>query len=89
MVAIVTEMKIVKFDAREHHGTALIAPDDSVWIAVAPPWWDLATRLWWFFAPIARKAIVHLNTPNGKVRTQALCIARSHVRIKNLPKEEG
>jgi hypothetical protein len=37
----------------------------------------------------ARKAIVHLNTPNGKVRTQALCIARSHVRIKNLPKEEG
>lgn len=78
-------MKIVSLSAHEQHGTGLIASDDSVWISVSPRWWDLATWLWWWLCPSDRKAWVILSTDSGRVRTRAIRVARTHVRIRNIP----
>lgn len=76
----------VKFDAGEHHGTALIAGDDTVWVAVHARWWDIATLLFWWLAPTDRKAWATLTTAQGeKVRARVYRIASKHVRIRNIP----
>lgn len=82
------EPRIVRIGSPEYHGVAMVASDDSVWIVVQPPWWDIATRLWWWLAPTQQKAVVHLNTAKGKVRVRALCLATHHVRLSgSIPKE--
>lgn len=79
-------MKTIAVDSREYHGTALIAPDDSVWITVSLHWWELSTLLWWWLAPSNRKAWVLLNVSGDrKFRSRAICIARRHVRIGRAP----
>lgn len=80
-------MDVIKYDAREYVGTAIIAVDESVWIAVQPAWWDIPTRVWWWLAPSERKAYVVLTNKSGhKVRTRAICVARKHVRIGAVPR---
>ena len=66
-------------------GTALVAEDGSVWIAVVPRWWDIATRLWWWLTPSHRKAWVTLSTKEGKIRAKAVLIALQNVRIGSPP----
>jgi len=68
------------------HETALIASDDSVWVAVKIRWWDLAVLLWWWLCPADRKAWTTLTVKDGKsVRTRAIRIAKRHIRIRTLP----
>jgi hypothetical protein len=82
----VTTVNIVKFDASQHHGTALIARDDSVWVAVCLRWWDIASILFWWLAPSDRKAWATLTNVHGeKVRARVIRIARNHVHIRNAP----
>lgn len=71
------------------YGTALVADDDSVWVAIQPRWWDLATWIWWWACPTSRRAVVKLVVSDGVggktvVRARAMCIAMRHVRIKNV-----
>ena len=81
-----TVMKVIGIDARAQHGTALVAIDDSVWVAVCPAWWDFASRLWWWLAPADRKAWVVLAVADGThVRTRAIRISSRHVRIGRAP----
>ena len=62
--------------------TALVAADDSVWVAVTVRWWDLASILWWWLCPSDRKAWVTLRLHDAPaVRTRAIRIANRHVRI--------
>lgn len=79
----------VNFNPRETVGTALIAEDGSVWIAVNPPPYDLATWIWWWLCPSSRKARIKLNTTNGIVSTRAIKIARRHVRLGTPKTEPG
>lgn len=82
-----TIMRVVEVDARKHTGTALIAADDSVWVAVSPPWFDLSTWFWWWLTPADKKAWVLINGTNGKtVRSRAIRVARKHVRIRGVVK---
>lgn len=79
-------LKIIHVDAREHHGTALLASDDSVWVAVAPEHHDLATWLWWWLCPADKKAFAILNTSSGKsVRVRAVRVANRHVKFRGVP----
>ncbi len=71
------------------YGTALVAADDSVWIAVQPRWWDLATWMWWWLCPFDRKSTVTLNVADGvggvtRVRTRAIRVSKKFVRVKGL-----
>ena len=85
-----TTLRLVSFNAREQHGTALIAADDSVWVVVAPAWWDLASILWWWLCPIDRKAFAILATSSGqKVRARVIRVARKHVKIRQSALERG
>jgi len=69
--------------SRSAHETALIAKDGSVWVAVSPAWWDLASWLWWWFSPADRRAIVILYTANEvAVRVRALRIARKSIALR-------
>ena len=71
-----------ELDSSQQDGTALIHTDDSVWVVLCPQFWDLATWLWWWLAPLNGKAWVHLKTSDGcKIRARAVRVARSHVRI--------
>lgn len=79
------EMKVIKVDARDQHGTALIASDESVWVTVAPPWWDAASWLWWWLCPYDRKAWVILRTDSGHFRSRAIRVAHRHARIRYVP----
>lgn len=77
--------KFVKVDASKHHGTALIANDDSVWVVMAPRSWDLASWLWWWLAPSDRKAWVTLTANDGsQIRARAIRVAHAHVRIRGM-----
>jgi hypothetical protein len=69
------------------YGTALVRDDDSVWIAVQPRWWDLASWLWWWLCPSGRRAVVTLKVSDGvggvtRVRTRAVCVSRKFVRVR-------
>lgn len=71
------------------YGTAMIADDDSVWVAIQPQWWDLATWLWWWLCPSEYRAVVRLKIADGVggatfVRARAMCVAKRHVRVKNI-----
>ena len=73
------------------YGTAMIADDDSVWIAVQPNWSDLATWIWWWLCPSDRKSYVTITVGDGvggvdRVRTRAVRVAKKHVRVRNLTK---
>ena len=73
------------------YGTAMIADDDSVWIAIHPKWWDLATWIWWWFCPSDRKSAITICVNDGvggvdRVRTRAVRVAKKHVRVRNLSK---
>lgn len=81
-----TSMKIVTLDAKEAHGTALIAQDDTVWVAIHMRWWDLSTIMWWWLCPSDRKGFAYLNLQDGrKVRTRVIRVAHRHVRIRGVP----
>jgi hypothetical protein len=81
-------IKVIKVDAREQHGTAILPPDESVWVTLAPAWWDIATWLWWWLAPSDRKAWLALRTRSGGyVRSRAIRVAHRHVRIGYIPKK--
>ena len=75
------------------YGTALVAQDDSVWVAIQPKWWDLATWIWWWFCPSDKKSVVNLRTYDGLggnvlVRSRAVRVATKFVRVKGMPKLE-
>jgi hypothetical protein len=77
-----TTMSVVELDARTAHETALVARDGTVWIAIAPAWWDLATWLWWWLCPLSKKAWVTLTTNDKrKIRSRAVRVARSYVLL--------
>lgn len=83
-----TEIKVIHYDARSQHGTALLCSDGTVWVSVAPSWWDVATWLWWWLAPSDRKAWVVLRTGKASVRSRAIRVARKHVRLGYAPKAD-
>lgn len=84
----VSTMRVISFDATAQHGTAIISADDSVWIAVAPKKWDMASWFWWWLCPSDKKAMVILKNKDGsEVRTKAIRIAKKHVHISSLSKE--
>lgn len=75
-------MDIVELDARTAHETALVRKDGSVWVAISPAWWDLATWLWWWLCPLAKKSWVTIKTNDGRrLRSRAVRVARAHVLI--------
>ena len=75
-----TTMSVVELDARTAHETALVAKNGTVWIAIAPAWWDIATRFWWWLCPLSKKAWVTLNTnDNRRIRSRAVRVAKSYV----------
>jgi hypothetical protein len=72
----------VRIDLSSLPVTAMIAGDDSVWVAMRPRWWDLATWLWWWLTPSERKARVQLLRDDGvSVRCYAVCLSKRHIRI--------
>jgi hypothetical protein len=84
------EVKIISLDARAHHGAALITADDSVWIVIALPWWDIATRLWWWFCPTDKKALLDMCDDRGaRVRARVVRIAPKHIRCPSLGRKRA
>lgn len=78
-----SEATIIKVDASEQVGTALIASDGAIWLPVAPRLWDLATWLWWWLAPRERCARVRLIDNHGNViHTRAVRLAKRHVYVR-------
>ena len=66
------------------YGTAMIAADDSVWIAIQPKWWDLAIWIWWWLCPSDQKSAVTIRVDDGmggadRVRTRAVRVAKKYV----------
>lgn len=77
-----TTLDVVELDARTSHETALIRKDGTVWVAVAPQWWDLATWLWWWLCPLSKKAWVTIKTGDGRfIRSRAVRVAKAYVII--------
>lgn len=77
----------VRFDVAGGPATAIVAQDDSVWIALQPRWWDLATWLWWWLCPSDRKARVKLKMDDHTERSvRAVRIANKYVRVRGMPK---
>jgi hypothetical protein len=73
-------MSVVELDASTSHETALIAKDGTVWVAICPAWWDLATWLWWWLCPLSKKAWVTIKTnDNRRLRSRAVRVARTYV----------
>jgi hypothetical protein len=75
------------------YGTALIAQDESVWIAINPKWWDLASWVWWWFCPRSRSARVLIRSRDSSggivnVRSKAICVARNYARVNGMPQLE-
>lgn len=71
------------------YGTALVSDDDSVWIAIQPRWWDIATWFWWWFCPFDRKSVVTIRVADGvggatRVKTRAIRVAKKFVRVKGV-----
>ena len=77
-----TTLSVVELDARRAHETALIAKDGTVWVAISPAWWDLATWLWWWLCPLSKKAWVTLTTGDRRrIRSRAVRVAKAHVLL--------
>lgn len=75
-------MSVIELDARTAHETALIQRDNTVWIAISPAWWDLASWLWWWLCPSSKKAWVTVTTNDGrKLRSRAVRVAKSYVLV--------
>lgn len=52
----------------------------TVWIAISPHWWDLATWLWWRLCPLSKKAWVTLTTNDKRrIRSRAVRVAKGYV----------
>jgi hypothetical protein len=79
----VAALKQIELELEGTKDLALIANDDSIWLVVPIRWWDLATLVWWVFAPSDRKAGVTLKMHDGsKVRFRAVRVASKHVRVR-------
>lgn len=75
-------MSVVELDARTAHETALVAKDGTVWVAVSPAWWDIATWLWWWLCPMSKKAWVTIRTNDDRrLRSRAVRVAKSYVLL--------
>ena len=75
-------IEVFKYTESRFKDTGVLAGDDSIWIPLCPPWWDLASWFWWWLAPVDRKAWMTLKLRDGTtVRTRALRIARGYIRI--------
>ena len=77
-------LKTVEVEVDGARDLALVSSaDDSVWLVVPLRWWDLSTLLWWYFAPVDRKARVVLTMGGGeKVSFRAVRVATRHVRVR-------
>lgn len=76
------DMTVVELDAKTSHETALVRKDGTVWIAIAPAWWDLATWLWWWLCPLSKKAWVTIKTnDNRRIRSRAVRVAKNYVLL--------
>jgi hypothetical protein len=73
-------MTVIELDARRAHETALVAKDGTVWIAIAPSWWDIASWFWWWLCPMSKKAWVVLRTGDQRqIRSRAVRVATNYV----------
>jgi hypothetical protein len=79
-------LKAIELELSGTRDLALISErDSSVWLAVPLRWWDLATLIWWLFAPADRKAEVRLTLGDGsKVKLKAVRVASRHVRVRGI-----
>ena len=83
---------IVEFELEgPTYSTAMIASDDSVWIAIQPKLFDLASWFWWWLCPRDKKAVVTLTVSDGvgggvKVRSRAVRMATKFIRINGVPR---
>lgn len=78
------DVRVVKLDAREVCGTALVGDDGSVWVLVSPPWWDFATRLWYWLAQSDFRRWAVVRTARGSVRARAVRVAKRHVVVRTV-----
>lgn len=79
-----TSLKTVEVSVEGARDLALVSSlNDSVWLVVPLRWWDLSTFIWWFFAPVDKKARVTLTLGDGvKVSCRAVRVATRHVRVR-------
>lgn len=76
------EFSVIELDARTAHETAIIRKDGTVYVAISPAWWDLATWLWWWLCPVSKKTIVTLKTNDNRlIRSKAVRVAKSYLLI--------
>lgn len=76
-------LRSVELEVEGTKDLALIGADNSVWLVVPLRWWDLATLIWWLFAPSDKKAQVTLTLgDNSKVKFRAVRVATRHVRVR-------
>lgn len=71
---------IVDIASLSHNGIIVIDKSDHVWLTYTHPWWDLLSQIRWYLTP-GKRAWLILNTRTGKVRVQAVRLARSFVRL--------
>jgi len=75
-------MTVIELDARTSHETALVAKDGTVWVAISPAWWDLASWLWWWLCPLSKRAWVTITTSDRtRIRSRAVRVAKRYVII--------
>lgn len=75
---------MIEIVARASHdvdGLALIDARDQVWRTFARPWWDVASWLWFWLAPGARRWVLVRDASGKRVRVRAFRVAKRHVRI--------
>ncbi len=74
------DLSVIELDARSAHETALVAKDGTVWVAISPAWWDLATWLWWWLCPLHKRSFVTITTNDRRrIRSRAVRVAKSYV----------
>jgi hypothetical protein len=84
-MSVLDDEKALDLGSRAAFETALIARDGSVWIPVSTSSWNLAARIWWWFSPADRRAVVVLYTHGGVgVKVPAIRIAKKSVNIRGL-----
>ena len=76
------DFTVIELDARTAHETAIIRKDGSVYIAISPAWWDLATWVWWWLCPLSKKTWITLTTNDERrIRSRAVRVAKSYVLL--------